>query len=197
MPRHRFTDTRQRIETAATRLFVEKGVAETSVRDIAQAVEVSEGALYRHFVSKDQLVWRIFERHYIAFAGRLQSLADVEQTARAKVEAMIRGFCRAHDENPTLFRFLLFVQHGQLAKLSAETPTPVTVVRTVLERGMASGEIPRQDADLATALMFGIVLEPVQFAAFGRLPGDMQPLAGRLAAAVWAAVTAVPTGGFR
>jgi len=195
MPRHRFTDTRQRIETAATRLFVEKGVAETSVRDIAQAVEVSEGALYRHFVSKDQLVWRIFERHYIAFAGRLQSLADVEQTARAKVEAMIRGFCRAHDENPTLFRFLLFVQHGQLTKLSAETPTPVTVVRTVLERGMASGEIPRQDADLATALMFGIVLEPVQFAAFGRLPGDMQPLAGRLAAAVWAALTAVPTGG--
>ena len=28
MPRHRFTDTRERIERAAIRLFVEKGVAE-------------------------------------------------------------------------------------------------------------------------------------------------------------------------
>ena len=32
---------------------------------------------------------------------------------------MIRGFCRAHDDNPALFRFLLFVQHGQLGKLAA------------------------------------------------------------------------------
>ena len=35
MPRHRFVDTRDRIETAAIRLFVEKGVDETTVRDIA------------------------------------------------------------------------------------------------------------------------------------------------------------------
>ncbi|HEX6324007.1 MAG TPA: TetR/AcrR family transcriptional regulator [Vicinamibacterales bacterium] len=197
MPRHRFTDTRERIERAATRLFVEKGVAETSVRDIAQAVELSEGALYRHFASKEDLVWRIFEAHYLAFAERLQALADAERTVRAKLEAMIRGFCRAHDENPTLFRFLLFVQHGQLARLSADAPTPVTVVRGVLERGIASGAIPDQDADLAAALMFGLVLEPVQFAAYGRLPGEMQPLAGRLAAAVWAALTTVPPGGSR
>ena len=33
---------------------------------------------------------------------------------------MIRGFCHAHDENPTLFRFLLFAQHGQLSKLDPE-----------------------------------------------------------------------------
>ena len=75
MPRHRFTDTRERIEKAAIRLFVEKGVAETSVRDIARAVDVSEGALYRHFVSKEDLVWDVFERNYVAFAGRLDALA--------------------------------------------------------------------------------------------------------------------------
>src|SRR5262245_26937117 len=107
MPRHRFADTRDRLEKAAVRLFVEKGVTETSVRDIARAVDISEGALYRHFVSKDELVWAAFERHYVEFAGRLELLAKAETTARAKLAAMIRGFCRAHDENPTLFRFLL------------------------------------------------------------------------------------------
>ena len=76
MPRHRFTDTRDRIETAAIDLFVEKGVAETTVRDIARAVDISEGALYRHFVGKEELVWQLFERHYLAFADRLQALAD-------------------------------------------------------------------------------------------------------------------------
>ena len=117
MPRHRFTDTRQRIETAAIRLFVEHGVSDTSVRDIARAVDISEGALYRHFASKEDLVWTLFERHYVEFARRLQALAEIEGTARQKLATMIREFCRAHDDNPVLFRFLLFVQHDQLTKL--------------------------------------------------------------------------------
>jgi AcrR family transcriptional regulator len=191
MPRHPFTDTRDRIEAAAMRLFVEQGVAETTVRDIAQAVGVSEGALYRHFTGKEQLVWQLFERHYTEFAGRLGTLASVESHTRDKVAAMIRGFCQAHDDNPILFRFLLFTQHEQLGRLAEHTPTPVSVMRAVVESGIASGDIPPQDADLATALVFGVVLEPVQFAAYGRLTSDMNPLCGRLIAAAWAAVTTV------
>jgi AcrR family transcriptional regulator len=191
MPRHRFTDTRDRIEKAAIRLFVEKGVSDTSVRDIARAVDISEGALYRHFVSKDELVWVVFERHYVAFAGRLEALAEAHTTARGKLAAMIRGFCQAHDEDPLLFRFLLFAQHGQLSKLAPGTPTPVDAVRTVLERGIASKEIPDQPPDVATAFVFGIVLQPVTFAAYGRLPSTMSSMSDRLVTAAWAAVKSV------
>jgi AcrR family transcriptional regulator len=190
MPRHRFPDTRDRLEKAAIRLFVEKGVTETSVRDIARAVDISEGALYRHFVSKDELVWAAFERHYVEFAGRLEALAKGEASTRGKLGAMIRGFCHAHDENPTLFRFLLFVQHGQLNKLAPGTPTPVDAVRAVIQRGIASKEIPPQQPDLATALVFGIVLQPVTFAAYGRLPSNMTAMSERLVDATWAAVAA-------
>jgi len=191
MPRHRFTDTKERIEQAAIAHFVKKGVAETTVRDIAQAVDISEGALYRHFVGKDELVWELFERHYVAFAGRLQALAASETTARGKLAAMIRGFCQAHDDNPALFHFLLFVQHGQLSKLHSGMLTPVDAVRAVVSDGIAAGEIPAQPADLATALVFGVVLQPMQFAAYGRLPSTMTSISERLVHAAWAAVTAV------
>jgi AcrR family transcriptional regulator len=191
MPRHRFANTADRIEQAAVHLFVEKGVAETTIKDIARAVGVSEGALYRHFESKDELVWKAFERHYVAFAATLRQLAESEPTTRGKIAAMIRGFCRAHDENPTLFKFLLFVQHGQLAKLEPGTPTPVDVMRDVLDRAIASREIPAQRPDLATALVFGVVLQPVTFAAYGRLPLNLGSMCERLIAASWAAVTTV------
>ena len=191
MPRHRFTDTKERIERAAIGLFVQKGVAETTVRDIATAVDISEGALYRHFVGKEELVWELFERHYVAFAGRLQALADSEGSARGKLSAMIRGFCQAHDDDPTLFHFLLFVQHGQLSKLAGDTPTPVTVMHTVLVKAIDAGEIPAQDANLASALVMGLVLQPMTFAAYGRLPQAQEPNAGRLIEAAWAAVTTV------
>ena len=176
------------------RLFVDKGVAETTVRDIAHAVGLSEGALYRHFTGKEQLVWQLFERNYTEFAARLGTLAGAESTARGKVAAMIRGFCQAHDDNPTLFRFLVFTQHEQLGRLADATSTPVSVMRPVIESGIASGEIPAQDVDLATALVFGVVLEPVQFVAYGRLTSDMSSLCERLIVAAWAAITTVNSG---
>jgi AcrR family transcriptional regulator len=191
MPRHRFVDTRARIERAAIQLFVEKGVDATSVRDVARVVDVSEGALYRHFVSKEELVWELFERHYVQFGGRLESLARAETTARGKLAAMIRGFCQAHDEDPLLFRFLLFVQHGQLSKLAQGSPTPVDAVHAVIADGIAAKEIPPQPPDLATAIVFGIVLQPVTFAAYGRLPSSLTSMSDRLIAASWAAVTTV------
>jgi len=191
MPRHRFTDTRHRIEEAATRLFVARGITETSVRDITREVGISEGALYRHFESKDDLVWQTFEQNYTAFARELESLAAREQTSKQKVAAMIRGFCRAHDENPTLFNFLVFVQHGQLSKLAADAPTPVTAVRAVIARAIEQREIPPQDVDLATALVLGAVLQPATFAAYGRLALKLEPVSERLIAAAWAAVNAL------
>src|SRR6187401_3746903 len=191
MPRHRFTDTRQRIEEAATRLFVERGITETSVRDITRQVGISEGALYRHFESKDDLVSHTFEHNYTSFARELESLVPREQTAKQKVGAMIRGFCRAHDDNPTRFNFLVFVQHGQLAKLSRELPTPVTVMRAVIARAIEQSEIPPQDPDLATALVLGAVLQPATFAAYGRIALKLEPVSDRLVAAAWAAVNSV------
>ena len=191
MPRHRFANTRERIEEAATRLFVLRGISDTSVRDITREVGISEGALYRHFESKEDLVWQTFEQNYLAFARELESLAAREQTARQKVGAMIRGFCRAHDDNPTLFNFLVFVQHGQLSKLAEDDPTPVTVMRSVLARAIDAAELPPQDPDLATALVLGTVLQPATFAAYGRIALKLEPVSDRLVAAAWAAVNSV------
>jgi AcrR family transcriptional regulator len=191
MARHRFPNTRERIERAAIQLFVEKGIDGTSVRDVARLVDISEGALYRHFTGKDELVWQVFERHYVAFAGRLEALAAPENTARAKLAAMIRGFCQAYEEDPLLFRFLLFVQHGQLKKLAPGSPTPVDAVQNVIADGIAAREIPDQPAALAAALVFGIVLQPVTFTAYGRLSDSLTSVCDRLIAASWAAVTTV------
>jgi hypothetical protein len=104
---------------------------------------------------------------------------------------MIRGFCRAHDDNPTRFNFLVFVQHGQLSKLSRELPTPVTVMRAVIARAIEQSEIPPQDPDLATALVLGAVLQPATFAAYGRIALKLEPVSDRLVAAAWAAVNSV------
>ncbi len=66
--------TRERIKDAALRLFVAKGVAETSVREIAQAAGVAQGSLYSHYASKEELAWELFSENHSAIGCEPQSL---------------------------------------------------------------------------------------------------------------------------
>ena len=48
-----------RVMRAAVRLFVAKGIDGTTIKDIAAAGGGSEGALYRHFQSKEELAYAL------------------------------------------------------------------------------------------------------------------------------------------
>lgn len=178
------TATRERIEETAMALFVSKGVTETTIRDIAQGAGVAEGALYRHYPSKDELILDLFQRHYARFAARLDALQAAHRHTRDKLAAMIEECCRIFDDEPVLFRFLLLVQHHSLRRIEGRG-TPVEIVRAVLAGGMAAGEIAAGDADLATALVMGAIVQPATFKTYGRLPGPMLALAPALTDACW------------
>ncbi len=183
------TATRERIERVAMGLFVTQGVTETTIRDIAEGAGVAEGALYRHHRSKDELILDLFRRHYAAFAQRLDALQAPCPHSRDKLRAMVEECCRVFDDDPVLFRFLLLVQHHSLHRVEGPE-TPVEVVRRAIAQGIARGEIKNGDADLATALVMGIIIQPATFKTYGRLPGPMAPLAGPLAAACWTVLQA-------
>ncbi|HXQ42900.1 MAG TPA: TetR/AcrR family transcriptional regulator [Candidatus Udaeobacter sp.] len=175
--------TKARIEAAALSLFVEQGVDATGIRDISQAVGLSDGALYRHFRSKDELVWRLFREGFAGFAAELERLASTERRAPHQVEAMVRGLCALYDADSLLFRFLLLVQHRQLQRVKPGMANPVESVRAVIARGMKQGEIASGDPDLATAMVMGLVLQTATFKVYGRISRPMTALAPALAEA--------------
>ncbi|GAA3435020.1 TetR/AcrR family transcriptional regulator [Kutzneria kofuensis] len=51
--------SRDRLLAAATTLFYERGFLATSVKEITQACGFTQGALYNHFPSKDQLLYEL------------------------------------------------------------------------------------------------------------------------------------------
>ena len=56
-------DIRQKILTAASNLMMEKGVKETSLKDIANAAGISKGTLYYYYSAKDDIIFDITDRH--------------------------------------------------------------------------------------------------------------------------------------
>ncbi len=53
------TRSRDRLLAAATALFYERGFLATSVKEITQACGLTQGALYNHFSSKDELLYEL------------------------------------------------------------------------------------------------------------------------------------------
>jgi AcrR family transcriptional regulator len=177
--------TKELIARTALRLFVDRGITETTVRDIAAAAGLAEGTLYRHFESKNQLAWELFHTNYTAFAFELDRLQQQYDTLQDKLTAMIRQFCTFFDRDPVLFTYLLLVQHSQLKKVTPEMETAVTVLQKVIAQGMAHREIPQGDVELAAAMVLGVVLQVAVFKAYDRITPNLNDLSDQLAATCW------------
>ena len=53
--------TRALLLDASRKLFLERGSAATTTRDILDAAGVSRGAMYHHFASRDELLSVVYE----------------------------------------------------------------------------------------------------------------------------------------
>ena len=58
------SDTRARIQQVAVELFAEQGYEKTSLREIAERLDVTKAALYYHFKSKEDIVRSLVEDYY-------------------------------------------------------------------------------------------------------------------------------------
>ncbi len=63
LPRQRARETRTKILDAARKLFGDRGFGQATIEDIAEAAGVSNGALYHHFASKEELFKVILTDH--------------------------------------------------------------------------------------------------------------------------------------
>lgn len=177
--------TRQRIEHAALTLFADRGVAATSIRDIARAAGVAEGALYRHFTGKSALARSIFVTHYADVARDVLAITAQELPFAETVGQIVRVFCRLFDDNEPLFAFLMLSQHDHLADVPLVPEENVVVaVKLAFAAAMVRNDIRRQDADLLTAMALGIVAQPAVFVLYRRLEGPLIRYAGEMEHAV-------------
>jgi AcrR family transcriptional regulator len=79
---------RERILTAATRLFSDEGIHATSVDRVIAEAGVAPMTVYRHFAGKDELVTATLERWSGEWLGRLRDEAGVGDAAGSRLEGL-------------------------------------------------------------------------------------------------------------
>ncbi len=154
-------------------MFVRQGVDGTSIKDIARACDLSEGALYRHYESKDQLAWEIFRHHYTELARALLNAHQPHPDIADKIEPIVRCFCLYADREPDGFAYCMLSQHGFLERFGPDASNPVQVICDVVQAAMDKGEIPQGEATVVAAMAMGVVLQPATFKLYDRIDGPL------------------------
>jgi AcrR family transcriptional regulator len=187
----RATGVKSKVERAAIELFGARGVDGVSIADIAAAAGISQGALYRHYRSKDELAARLFADAYRRTGGELTAIGCASRGFDERLNAMIAHFCALYDAEPALFRFMLLAQHNMLPEIDDGGSAPVAAIEAAVAEAIANRELADVDIGLAAASIMGIVLQSALFQLYGRIAGPLLPRAPSLGRAALAAVAAL------
>lgn len=160
-PARRLTASERRplIESAATRLFAERGFAATTVEDIVRAAGVTKPMLYRHFESKQELAVALLERcRDELVAAPLARFTPGAQDPRAQLAAMIDAWLEHVERHPHETR-LLFTPIGgdpELERVQRELHARQRATQVALLREFVPGLEDAEAEALGEAIRSGL-----------------------------------------
>jgi AcrR family transcriptional regulator len=90
--------SRAKLLAAAARVFVKRGFAQTTIRDIAKEAGVALGALYFHFASKEEFATAVFEQGIQAIWSHVEGVVaklPADTGPAERIEAAIHAHLEA------------------------------------------------------------------------------------------------------
>ncbi len=172
--------TKERIEQEALRLFVEQGIAETSIRDISRAAGISQGAMYNHYAGKEELARTLFLRNFAEAASALEVRAQAEEGLAAKLRAMVRYIYRRFDLDGVAVAYLFLARQQYLRGLPEGFPHPYEPFRRAISAAMEQGEIPQGNDHVATSMVVGAIIQLIDTKVVEERRKAVGPIEGNL-----------------
>jgi AcrR family transcriptional regulator len=152
----------RRILDAALRLFAERGFDGTSVQEIVAAAQVTKGALYHYFDSKDDLLYEIY---HSLISRQLADLDRVLAAGRAPREAvreivggLIQSTAEHIDEAKVFTREMHRLDQEHMHAVRAARRRYHVRFRGLVEQAQKDGVFAAQaSADTVTVVALGMV----------------------------------------
>ncbi|CAB4922743.1 unannotated protein [freshwater metagenome] len=175
-------DSRQReVLDACARAFAERGYAGTSIDDLIEATGLARGGLYHYIGSKSEALTRILDDLMGPLLQRAEAVVtgpDAPDTAIGRLRALTRVWMRqveSHRDHVLLFeKERAVLREGpSWDAVRGDRETFESLLRRVLDDGVASGELTVADPSLVALALMGMVNHAaLWFVPGGRLDAD-------------------------
>ena len=152
------TKNRQAIIEAGIRIFIDKGVSETTVRDIIRSTGLASGTFYNYFNSKEEVLVAIFND----FAKEIGKTVRDENIQPNNFEEFLRikltRFFKFVSSKPEIY-MIMSNNHNLVNNFSINTPQIILEIDYLKEEisdYIKKGVFPSFDVDL-----FALVVRPI------------------------------------
>lgn len=157
----RLAENRQRIISAARTLVAKGGFRAASIAQVAGEAGLSTGSIYRYFPSKSDLFVEVLNQAANLEIKVLKEAASSGRTATDSLYAAVEAFARRAFDGPFLaYAFIVEPTEPEVDAARIKVRRAFSrVFKTVIERGIANGELPEQDADISAGCIVGAFTE--------------------------------------
>src|ERR1700683_917872 len=163
----RANETRERIFSAALRLFAEHGYLETTVEDITEAADVGKGTFFNYFPTKEHVLATYGDERVATVERALEKARAGEGPVLAVLKDLATSLAGQSSASPELLRSI-FAAHLSSAPIRAELQKRMQRARHLMAQifalAQARGEIRRDRSAAGLARMTHIIFMGVTFA---------------------------------
>jgi len=157
-----------RIVQAATSLFTRKGFHPTTIREIADAANMSMGLLYKYISSKDDVLFLVYKELNDQYVMALSS-ESIREAANpvAKLRASMEAILELVRRNPQKYLFLYteskFLNRPALKSILAMESKVIHHFQEIIEEGSRKNLFHAPEPLLAASIIvFLLMLEPLR-----------------------------------
>jgi len=151
-------NTRFELRNAAIRLGARDGIDAASIRTIAREAGVTEGAVYKHFRSKDDLIKDAYTTIVEEMARDKAVLTKTDLPFEHAIRAWVKLTYQYFDGNRDAFSYVLLMPHRMADTLGDIYTKQGTLFRSFIARSIKQGQIREINPEVAYAIFTGCVL---------------------------------------
>jgi AcrR family transcriptional regulator len=147
-------DTRARIQQVAVHLFAEQGYEKTSLREIAERLDVTKAALYYHFKSKEDIVGSLVQDYF----GQIDALISWARTQPGSADTrgtILRRYVEIVADGDEVFRMLHQNQAAVSSLAAAKSRGELFRERLTALVDLLAGQGAPLDEQLRAAMALG------------------------------------------
>ena len=134
------------------------GLAKATVVDVARALDVSHGSVYRHFPSKASLREAVAKRWLARVSAPLDDISEDKGPAPARLERWLRTLCLAKQkkvsEDPEMFATYLTLAREACSVVKAHKDGLIDQIADIISDGVKQGAFDVADAKVAARAIY-------------------------------------------
>jgi AcrR family transcriptional regulator len=170
----------------AARLFATRGYERTSITDLVEACELSRGALYHYFDSKEAILFALLDSLVRSLLAHLEQAVASGGVPLEKFERVIVAFVEHNAQSPeeqiVLLNDLGALKTEEQRQIVQTERKIVEIIGTVLNSIDVTKKMNRKTARIYTMMLFGMInytytwydpKGPIKPKEFARLSADL------------------------